>query len=105
MDKSEALKMAKQYARAVSRHYDVKKVIMFGSYVKGTNREDSDIDLAIVLNSGRNLFDIQTELMKLRTDDALFIEPHPFYLPDFSPSDPVVSEIIKTGIEIQDYVA
>lgn len=97
--------MAKQYANIVSRHYDVKKVIMFGSYVKGTNRDDSDIDLAIVINSKGNLFDIQSELMKLRTDDVLFIEPHPFYLPDFSPSNPVVSEILKTGIEVQNYVA
>ncbi|MFP4448867.1 MAG: nucleotidyltransferase family protein [Bacteroidales bacterium] len=105
MDKREAIKIAKRYADIVSRHYNVKKVIMFGSYAKGTYREDSDIDLAIILNSVDDLFKIQVELMKLRTDDDLLIEPHPFDSSDFSPSDPTISEILKNGIEIIDYAA
>ena len=36
----------------------------------------------------------------MRTDDFLMIEPHPFRLSDFQPSNPVVFEILKNGIEI-----
>ena len=31
----------------------VKKVFLFGSYARGTQREDSDIDLAIVIENSR----------------------------------------------------
>jgi hypothetical protein len=36
----------------------------------------------------------------MRTDEDLLIEPHPFSKEDFKISNPVVSEILKTGIEI-----
>ena len=38
--------------------------------------------------------------MKMRTDDVLMIEPHPFNKRDFNTSDPIVSEIIKYGMTI-----
>ena len=43
--------------------------------------------------------------MKLRTDDDLLIEPHPFAISDFTPSNPIISEIIKNGIELKNYAA
>ena len=36
----------------------------------------------------------------MRTDDDLLIEPHPFRAIDFQMSNPVVSEILKEGIEL-----
>ena len=101
MDKKKALKIARRYAETVSRHYPVSKIILFGSYADDTNRKDSDIDLAIVLESVEDVFDTQVELMQLRTDEDLLIEPHPFTLEDFNSSNPFVSEILKNGIEIK----
>jgi hypothetical protein len=43
--------------------------------------------------------------MKIRTDDDLLIEPHPFRLIDFQLSNPLVYEIVKNGIAIGDYAA
>ncbi|MFW6103638.1 MAG: nucleotidyltransferase family protein [Bacteroidota bacterium] len=105
MDKREAIRIAKRYADTVSHYYKVEKVIMFGSYANGTQKKDSDIDLAIVLNSIDDKFDTQVELLKLRTDEDLLIEPHPFEISDFSSSNPIASEILKNGIELEDFAA
>jgi predicted nucleotidyltransferase len=100
MDKSEALKIAQRYLISVSHKYQIENAILFGSYAKGTNHSDSDIDIAIVFKSVDDLFDLQIELMCLRSDEDLLIEPHPFLLSDFKTSNPFVAEIIRNGIEI-----
>jgi len=105
MDKSEAIKITKRYADLIGNKYQIENVILFGSYAKGTNHVDSDIDLAIIFKSIDDIIDMQIELMKMRTDDDLMIEPHPFSLSDFQVSNPVVSEILKNGIELKNYAA
>ncbi len=105
MDKNEAIKAAKRYINIVNCKYQVENVILFGSFAKGTNHADSDIDLAIIFKSIDDVIDLQIELMKMRTDNDLLIEPHPFSVSDFNQSNPVVSEILKNGIEIENYAA
>lgn len=100
MDKNEAIEIAKKYIDNVSRRYKISSVILFGSFAKGTNHSDSDIDLAIVFESVDDIIEMQIELLRLRTDDDLLIEPHPFQMADFNLSNPVVSEILKNGIEL-----
>lgn len=48
---------------------------------------------------------MQVELMCLRGDNDLLIEPHPFTLSDFNLSNPVVAEILKNGIELKSFTA
>lgn len=98
MDKNEAIKMAKRFVEAVDRKYKVEKAILFGSYAKGTYHEDSDIDLALVFDSVDDIIEMQIELLNMRSDEDLFIEPHPFSMDEFHPANPVVSEILKNGI-------
>lgn len=103
MDKADAIIIAKRTLSLVCKKYKIEKALLFGSYAKGTNNMDSDIDLAIIFNSIDDIIDLQIELMKLRSDDDLLIEPHPFRALDFHISNPLVSEIIKNGIEIVNY--
>lgn len=103
MDKNEAIKIAKKYASLVSSKFQIDNVFLFGSYAKGTQHADSDIDLAFIFKSTDDIIDMQIELMMMRTDDELMIEPHPFSLSDFEPSNPMASEIIKNGIELRNY--
>lgn len=63
-------------------------------------REDSDIDIAVVLKNLRNSFTTQVQLMKLRRDIDLRIEPHPFDETDFNSSNPFANEILTTGIQV-----
>lgn len=97
MDKGDALNIAKRYAIAVKDKYNCERIILFGSYAKGSFNNDSDIDVAIVMKDFDNILDIQFELMKIRRKIDSRIEPHPFRLKDFEMSNPIVSEIIKYG--------
>lgn len=100
MDKGEALRIAHAYINSISSKYNVRQAILFGSYAKGTNHADSDIDIAIVVNEVADIIDAQIDLMKLRRTVDLRIEPHSFAITDFVSSNPVVSEILKHGIII-----
>lgn len=100
MDNGDAIKIAQKYIQSISAIYNIKDAILFGSHAKGTNRADSDIDIALVLNDVHDIIETQIELMKLRRNIDLRIEPHPFKSEDFSASNPVVNEIIKHGVAL-----
>lgn len=85
---------------AVKLNFDYIKIILFGSYARGNNNEDSDIDIAVVLKDYDNVLDMQLELMRLRRKIDSRIEPHPFRESEFELSNPLVNEIMKYGQEI-----
>lgn len=105
MDKNEAIEIAKKYVSTLIQKYEIEKAYLYGSFAKGTNHSDSDIDIAIVLSSISDIIDVQIDLMQMRTDDDLLIEPHPFRKEDFNLDNPVVAEILNNGIEIGNYAA
>ena len=94
------LKSVKKYIKEISKHYSIQEVYLFGSYAKVTNHEDSDIDVAIIINSDNNVFDLMVELMMLTQNIDLRIEPHPIKVKDFEEGNPFVQEIIDTGIKV-----
>ena len=94
------LKSVEKYIKEISKHYNIQEVYLFGSYAKGTNNEDSDIDIAIIINSDNNTFDLMVELMLLTQNIDLRIEPHPIKAKDFEEGNPFVQEIIETGIKV-----
>ena len=100
MDKRQAIEIATSYIESLKGKYEVRSALLFGSFAKGTNHDDSDIDIAIVLNHVHDIIDTQAELMKLRRKIDLRIEPHPFDYKDFNRTNPVVNEILKCGINI-----
>ena len=101
MDKKQAYEVARRYADFLKKNNpSVKKVYIFGSYVKGTVNENSDIDLAIIFETFSDSFDIQVELMKLRRKFDTRIEPHPFREVDFNTSNPFANEVLSGGFEL-----
>jgi len=101
MDKQKASRIAKEYITFIKNmDPDVIDAYIFGSCAKGSVREDSDIDLAIIFKNLSDSFDMQVKLMKLRRHFDTRIEPHPFRESDFNISNPLVNEILKTGIKI-----
>jgi predicted nucleotidyltransferase len=100
MDKGEALIIANLYIDSISNKYTIIQAYLFGSFAKGTNHEDSDIDVAVVVNNVADIIDTQIDMMKLRRKIDLRIEPHPFEISDFNQNDPLVNEILKHGIKI-----
>ena len=50
MAQDEVMNLAKAYADAVRGMMDTKGIFLYGSYAKGTAREDSDIDIAVIVD-------------------------------------------------------
>ena len=99
MDKSSVIKIAKEYAKLVIQNIKPVEIILYGSYAKGTAREDSDIDIAVIVTKVINDFlDEATMLYKLREDiddriePKLIVEPH-----DYSG---FLEDVRKTGYRI-----
>ena len=49
MDKEQAIVLAKRYKEMVAERLPLKALYLYGSYSKGNYREDSDIDIAVVV--------------------------------------------------------
>ena len=89
-----------KYIDEISKKFDIKEVYVFGSYIKGTNHKDSDIDIAVVLKSDMDTIDLMVELMILTQNIDLRIEPHPIKEKDFKEGNPFVDEIKNTGLKV-----
>jgi len=99
MDKAEAINKIRQYRFLLKDYFDVDKVYLFGSYAKETNSEDSDIDVAIVVNSIKGDYFSTTPLIwKLRRQIDDRIEP--ILIEKDNDSSGFLEEIQKSGIEI-----
>lgn len=97
MDKSAVIDRVKQYADLVCNYFPVQKVILYGSYVKGTAREDSDIDVAVVVDKIEGDFlESEAKLFNLTHDVDVSIEPILFEVDNYDPSG-FFEEIQKTG--------
>lgn len=100
MVKEDVIDTVKQYITIIPKELGVKKAFLFGSFAKGKEKEESDIDIALILESMPDFFSTQRQLMKLRRQIDLRIEPHPIKEQDFYSLNPFACEIEKTGIEI-----
>jgi uncharacterized protein len=79
----------------------VQKVYLFGSYSNGEAGTDSDIDIEIISSDFTgDRFDDRKNIVCLRRNIDRRIEPIPYKPEDFRRSDPLVNEILKSGIEI-----
>lgn len=94
------MRTVEKYIDEISKKFNIKEVYVFGSYVKGTSNEDSDIDIAIVLDSDIDRIDLMIELMMFTRNIDLRIEPHPFKTNDFEKGNPFVDEIKSTGLKV-----
>ena len=96
----EIIKKAKQFLQLLPAGLQVKKSYLFGSFAKETQKEESDIDIALVLGNMSDFFDTQRLLRQIRRKIDLRIEPHPIAEDQFNAQNPLAVEIQKTGIEL-----
>lgn len=97
------LKEIKHYAKKLKlAGIPVSKLILFGSFAKGTAKTWSDLDICVVSKSfGKNRFDERLKLIKIIDDKSIDIEPHPSNPVDLNDKwDPLAFEIRKYGITI-----
>jgi len=100
MGKRTAVKIARAYVRFLLAHrYKVRKAFLFGSYSKSRFNDDSDIDIALIMEGYRDNLKELSNLMRFRRNFDLRIEPHPLSKEDFEKSNPLAKEI-KKGLKI-----
>ena len=97
---NDPLIIAKRYVDLVRTRYALQRAYLFGSSVRGASTSESDIDIALILTDPGDVFETRIELMKLRRQIDLRIEPHPFDKKDFDENDSLANEIMKYGVEI-----
>lgn len=55
--KQEILRVLEQIREEIMRRYKVERVGLFGSFIKGEQKEGSDIDILVGFKEGADLFD------------------------------------------------
>lgn len=99
MDKNEAINKVKQYKILLGKHFMLENVYLFGSYANKTYKEDSDIDVAVVVSSiSGDYFSVNPLLWKLRrqVDDRI----EPILIDKNDDKSGFLEEIKRNGIEI-----
>ena len=101
MDQKTAIEIGREYLLLLlQRNYPVKRMFLYGSYARGNQNPDSDIDLAIIFHELNDPFQTQVNLLKLTWNFDTRVEPHPFDEEEFYTPNPVIKEMLRTGIEI-----
>ena len=99
MDKNEVVTKLKAYKALVSKHFDIDSIILYGSYATGTQREESDIDVAVVVKSiDEGYFSYAPLLWKLRRQIDDRIEP--VLVEKDKDNSGFLQEIMRTGLVI-----
>ena len=103
LDRDAAIGIVRNYARDIeARGVNLRSVILYGSFAKGTQHEWSDIDVALVadeftgLPEDYYLFPYMGGIRKPYT----LIESKTYPTDYFNEGDPFINEIKKTGILI-----
>jgi uncharacterized protein len=96
------IKIIRDFVLDLKQHgYNPTKVILFGSYAKGTPHTHSDIDLAIWDHSftGARPIDVEN-IIKKKIKRPPLLELHTFHSSDTPETDPFIGEILNHGIPI-----
>jgi len=99
MDNTEVINMLKKYKNLLAQHMVFEKLILYGSYATGNAHKNSDVDVAIVVDTiAGDYFSSRPLLWKIRREVDDRIEPVLFEK-DRDESG-FLSEIIKNGITV-----
>ncbi|MDD2482339.1 MAG: nucleotidyltransferase domain-containing protein [Lutispora sp.] len=95
-------RIIEDYINNLSKQIPINKVIIFGSYAKGTTHKYSDVDIAIFSDYFKDMSRIDGIYFLLlnAVDYEIDLEPQPFTMDEYNQPVGLVSEIIRTGIEL-----
>ena len=99
MDKAEVINKLIIYKTLLSKHFDIDKIVLFGSYAKWNQSDDSDIDVAVIVNSiDKDYFSYAPLLWKLRREIDDRIEP--ILIEKNGDKSGFLQEVLKRGLVI-----
>ena len=99
LSRDEALELVRRYKQVISPRFETKpKVMMFGSYSKGSANPDSDIDVAVIVPSyGERKMEISRELWHDTRNVSFLIEP---VLMSEDRWSPLYEDVMRTGVAV-----
>lgn len=91
-----------RYLTALKEHgFHIQNAVLFGSYARGSANAWSDIDLALVSDQFDGVrFTDKNKIRRITISISSDLEVHPFNPKDFTPGNPLVREILDTGIQV-----
>ncbi|MBW8014721.1 MAG: nucleotidyltransferase domain-containing protein [Planctomycetes bacterium] len=93
-----------RFYREARQSIPVKKVLLYGSYAKGSATESSDIDVAVIIDISDHLkrIDLTSKLFHIAGQIDVAIEPKCVFLDEYldCPTGSILYDIISTGIEV-----
>ncbi len=93
------IEKVKQYAGAVKQTMPVKKIVLFGSYARGSEYAGSDIDVAVIVDRiDGDYLELSAKLFELVPDIDIRIEP--VLLNENSDKSGFIESIMRYGKEI-----
>ncbi len=99
MDKGTALKNSKKYAASVKEQFPESKIILYGSYSDGEPTEESDIDIAVIINNFTGNW-LKTSSQLWRYTENIDTRIEPVLLDAMDDQSGFCEHILKTGIEL-----
>ena len=96
MDKSQVLEKAIKYSELVSKEFKPQKILLYGSYAKGNWNEESDIDIAVIVDEVHgDYLELASMLYRLRRNIDDRIEP--VLLEEKADPSGFLTEVLKHG--------
>lgn len=99
------IKMVRKFVAALIKEgIPVDKIVLYGSYAKGKQRPDSDIDVAVVSSSfGKDRVEEGMRLFRIAGEIDPRLEPVPISVESYKNDTwvPLIYEIRKNGIELK----
>ena len=92
----------RNYARTLRKdNLPISRLVLFGSYAKGTQRRYSDIDLCVISPRFRDSFEALQYLWRKKGREHINIEPVGFSPKDFREGSSLINEIKRHGIRVK----
>ncbi|MDR2556550.1 MAG: nucleotidyltransferase domain-containing protein [Bacteroidales bacterium] len=98
MDKEQVIELARTYKEVISKKIPVTELFLYGSYSKGNYNDDSDVDIAVIVDKlSDNYLEDATFLWRTSREINSLIEP---VLLTADSVSPLYYDIKNTGIRI-----
>ena len=100
MDKEEVIQKIRKYKKLLAKQMDFNAIILYGSHAWGTADENSDVDVAVIVDELKgDFFSTRPLLWKIRREVDDRIEPVLFERKHDESG--FLAEILKHGVIIQ----
>jgi len=97
-------RIARDYAKDVSRELPIEKAVLFGSCARKIATELSDVDICFFVKSynGKRKVDLVAQILGIGGEKYSHVgfEPIVFEITELQRDNPFVREILATGIEL-----